>query len=324
MVYIEPDTNVPLDRQEFKFLDDGKGKTHMRITMRRFRGEASYGLLIPAPQGSVEGDNLWDALGVERWEPKTSRGHGFGPTGMQSGLCAKGPTFHVPEYGLENWKKFHKYLPEGEEVIYTVKIHGSSARFVYSKESEEVDGEMFCGSRTTWKMKPGTFIKTIELTDPETGVETPKDILAPENAWWTAFQQNPWIEKWCMAHPNTVLYGEIFGGGVQGQYFKYGKEQGQVGFAAFDVLEGGKWVNNAELFDNPIYSEGMEETVRVVYRGPHDSELLKKLSEETDESIYPGQKIREGIVLKTVTERTHSKFGRLALKNVSDNYLMMK
>jgi len=317
MVYIEPDNTVDLKRSEFSFLDDGKGKERQRITMRRFRGEPSYGLLIPAPQGSAEGDNLWDALGIERWEPAPSKGS---QGGMMSGLCDSGPQFHVPEYGLENWRKYNKYLAEGEEVIYTVKIHGSSARFVYVAEEDK----MYCGSRTTWKKKPQTFIKTVSVIDPETGTEMTKDILAPENAWWTAASQNAWIEPWCRSHPGMVLYGEIYGGSVQGAQFKYGKALGEIGFAAFDVLNNGKWINNAEMVDNPEYSNGMEETVKVVYRGPHNSELLKKLAEETDREFYSGQEVREGIVIKTISERTDPRFGRLALKHVSDRYLLLK
>lgn len=311
MAYVEPDYKVNITRNEFRFLDDGKGKEWQRITMRRFRGEPSYGLLIPAPEGSVEGDNVMELLGVERYEPPAPKG-----SGMASGVQAKGPDITVPHYDLENFRKFHKLFNEHERVILTEKVNGTNARYVYH------DGEIHCGSRTTWKMKPGTHIKDVTYTD-ENGIEVTKTITAPDCAWWTALSQNPWIEEWCRNHPNMAIYGEVYGPNVQGIDFHYGKTQGQYGFAAFDILDHGKWVDNAELFDNPVYSDGLLETVHVLYRGPLNGILPEVIAE--DDSIYPGQKVREGIVVKLEHgERFDSRHGRVALKYVSDRYLCMK
>lgn len=309
--YIESDYTVPLDRNEFKFLDDGKGKEWQRITMRRFRGEPSYGLLIPAPQGSVEGDNVMELLGVERYEPPAPKG-----SGMLTGIQVSGPDIPVPVYDLESFKKLNKLFLEGEAVILSEKLHGTNARYVFH------DGEMFCGSRTTWKMKPGTHVKDVTWTD-ENGVELVKSITAPECVWWTALAQNPWIEEWCKNHPGMAIYGEVYGPSVQGSDFHYGKAQGQYGFAAFDVLDHGRWVDNAELFDNPVYADGLLETVRVLYRGPLDVVALETIAEQ--DSVYPKQKIREGVVVKLErNERFDSRHGRVALKYVSDRYLCMK
>lgn len=311
LAFIEPDYTVPLDRNEFKFLDDGKGKSRQRITMRRFRGEPSYGLLLQAPEGSVEGDNVMDVLGVERYEPPAPKG-----SGMLTGIQAKGPDIPVPHYDLENFKKFHSLFKEGENVILTEKVHGTNARYVFH------NGEMHCGSRTTWKMKPGTHVKDVTWTD-ENGVEVVKTITAPECAWWSALEQNPWIEEWCKNHPDMAIYGEVYGPNIQGSHFHYGKSQGQYGFAAFDVLDHGRWVDNAELFDNPAYSVGLLETVPVLHRGPLNVAALEKLAEE--DSCYKNQKVREGIVVKLERgERFDPRHGRVALKYVSDRYLCMK
>lgn len=322
--YIESDYTVGLNRPEFRFLDDGKGKTRQRITMRRFRGEASYGLLIPAPPGSVEGDNVMELLGVERWEPQGNHGGlGGGPTGFLSGICEPGPSMHVPHYDLENFRKYHRLFNEDDRVIYTTKIHGTSARYLF----DQVGGErMMCGSRTTWKKRPGEMVKTVTFTDPETNLEVTKDIVAPENVWWKALEQNPWIEMWCRAHPGIALFGEVYGPNVQGTNFAYGKAQGEYGFAAFDVLDGGRWVDNGEVLDNPAYSDGMMEMVKVLYRGPLDRQLLMTLAEQGEDQIaYPGQKVREGVVVKLERgERHDPRLGRVALKFVSDTYLSMK
>ena len=209
--YIESDYEVDITRPEFVFLDEGKGKQFQRITMRKFRGERSYGLLVKAPEGSVEGDNVMELLGVERWTPTPQKG-----SGMLSGLQAKGPDIHVPHYDLENFKKYHELFNKGERVIFTEKIHGTNSRYVFS------EGEMHCGSRTTWKMKPGTHIKDIMYVENESN-----NITAPESVWWSALAQNPWVEAWCRNHPNMVLFGEVYGPNVQGVQFAYGKQQGQ-------------------------------------------------------------------------------------------------
>lgn len=204
MAFIEPDTLVDITRNEFKFLDEGKGKQWQRITMKKLRGERSYGLLIPAPAGSQEGDNVFEQLGVQHYEPQLGGRNGSGPSNFQTGIQASGPKFTVPAYDLENFRRLPNLFHEGERVILTVKIHGTNARYVFDGET------MHCGSRTTWKMKPGTHVKNVTYTD-ETGAEVIKTILAPECAWWSALEQNPWIETWCLAHPNMSLYGEVYG-----------------------------------------------------------------------------------------------------------------
>lgn len=314
--YVEPDSLCDVTREPFKFLDDGKGKQFQRITMRKFRGQPSYGLLVAAPEGSVEGDNVMELLGVGHYDP-VAGGHGTGPTGFKGGMSAKGPELPAPEYNLESFKKYHRMFVEGERVILSCKIHGTSARYVF-------DGETFhVGSHTTWKMKPGTFIKTVEFKDEVTGEDCTKDLPSPTSAYWSAVEQHPWIEAWCRNHPGMVLYGEVYGPNVQGVNFAYGKNQGEYGFAVFDVLDHGKWVVNGEMFDNPAYSEGMLETVKVLYRGPLNVEMLKKMAEE--ESAYTNQKVREGIVVKLENEeRRDPRLGRTALKYVSDLYYSMK
>ena len=319
--WVDVDSLVPLARPEFAFLDDGKGKTHIRITVRRFRGELSYGLLVPAPEGSQEDDNVMEQLEVLHYDPEIHGG--TGPTGFKGGMSASGPDLPAPVYDLENFKKLHELFNEGENVILTEKLNGSNCRYVFDGEKLHV------GSHRTWKMKPGTFIKTIEYLDnttglsvtEETGIPVTKDIFAPESSFWKALEQNPWIEPWCRTHPGMVLYGEVYN--VQGTKFTYGKKQGEVGFAAFDILDHGKWVVNGLMFDDPKYNIGLDETVKIVYRGPLDRALLETLAEEP--SCYEGQKVREGLVIKLENEERHDfKHGRVALKYVSNQYLLLK
>jgi hypothetical protein len=112
-------------------------------------------------------------LGVERWEPPLQKEHA-----MSAGIQDVGPDIPVPYYDLENWKKYKYLIPEGEQVLYFEKVHGTNSRFVFH------EGKMYAGSRTTWKKKPGEFVKTISWVDAATNTEQTKEIIAPENTWW--------------------------------------------------------------------------------------------------------------------------------------------
>src|SRR3990172_141849 len=64
-VYVEPDYVLP-DKPEYEWL-----KGHLRIRAKRLRGVWSQGLLLKAPPGSKEGDDVMALLGIERYVPKT-------------------------------------------------------------------------------------------------------------------------------------------------------------------------------------------------------------------------------------------------------------
>ena len=133
-VYIPPDSIVPFE-EPFKFL----GEDHLRVKARKLRGEISFGLLVPAPDGAKIDDDMAGALGVVHYEPAT-------PTSM-GGDNVSAPPGVYPKYDVENFKspKYNSIIKPGELVVITEKIHGANARFVC------VDGIMYAGSRSNWK-----------------------------------------------------------------------------------------------------------------------------------------------------------------------------
>jgi len=199
VAYVVPDSVVPTDVPAFAFLNG-----HKRITVKRLRGVCSQGLLIKAPEGAKEGDDVAPILGVTRYEPPCAATTGGEAEAGPPGIVA-------PKYDLESWHRYKHLLHDGEPVIVTEKIHGACGRYVWAGE------RLYCGSRTEWKRE------------------------SDENLWWIAARTHGWIEQFCRSHPGTVLYGEVFG---QVQDLKYGIPRGgRPRFAAFDLFQpqGHQW-----------------------------------------------------------------------------------
>lgn len=306
-VYIEPDTVVPLDLEVFAFLQkEGKAKTHERIRVKRLRGTWSEGLLIPAPEGLKEDDDAWELLKLERYVPQVNGKKGSGRAsnldsdfGTGGGWEAGPDRAKLPfsKYDLENWKKFGGVFDDGEEVIITEKIHGSNGKYLW-------DDRMYCGSRAGWRVEYSLK-----------GMEQEK-VYDRGNIWWQALEQNKWIEEFCKDNPHLVLFGEVHG---QVMDLKYGAGKNQLFFRAFDMFDTSEriWIDNDDMY---IIGCDVLQFAPILYRGPYSKE---KVLECTDgPSMVPeANHIREGCVVKPAKERIHPKYGRIALKNVSNLYL---
>lgn len=270
-IYIPPDSIVP-DTKEFEFLGDKK-----RIKAKRLRGEWSVGLLIPARPGDKIGDDCMESLGVEHYEPQVK---GDFTTGGEN---VSAPPGFYPKYDVLNFRKYSSFFNDGEEIILTEKLHGSSCRFVC------VDDVIYCGSRNWWKVED------------------------PNNLWWKVLNQNIVLESWLRHNQNLGIYGEVFG---QVQNLKYGSTDGRIFFAAFDIIKGDQWLD----FDEAHEIGAPLPWVPLVYRGPFNKDKILAFAEEGS-SVVGANHHREGVVVKPVHERTERKIGRLQLKIVGNRYL---
>ncbi len=72
--YISPDAMLPMHRPEFNWLQSkSKPKEWHRLRAAKLRGVFSMGLLVPAPPGTVEGQDVSEILGVVKYEPPVER-----------------------------------------------------------------------------------------------------------------------------------------------------------------------------------------------------------------------------------------------------------
>lgn len=289
-VFVPPDYMVPLDLPVFAFLKERarEGADAIRIKAVRLRGERSFGLVVPAPEGAELGQEMIETWGITRYEPQE---------GGSTGDNCRGPQMHPPRYDLEPIQANMGLFTPETDVIVTGKIHGQNGRFVFDED------QLWAGSRGTWKYHPEHVF--------DDGHK------ASATNWWVCAKQNPWIEEWCRANPGAVLYGEVYGPGVQGPKFHYGKKPGQFGFVVFDVLENGQWVDNATLRDDPRF-EGLVQT-EVLYRGKFDFAKIEDLAEQK-ETLNGCGHTREGVVVKAEKEDPSAR-QRIALKYVSVKYL---
>lgn len=325
--YIVPDTMVQ-NKEPFKFLfkpEDHPDKWY-RVTVKRFRGEMSMGLLIPAPKGSKEGDDIAEMLGVKRYEPEVKEEvlderkmtlkqkftkkvlfKGIGLLKRMNlphewayellkkfhfigSIPVQPPEIRVPEYDVDSMYRYSNCFVPGEMVVVTEKIHGMNARYVWSK------GKLHCGGHYTWRAK------------------------SDSDVYWKTISKYPKLIEWMKKNPDTVIYGEVFGSKVQ--EMEYGCAPGETKLAVFDVYKDGKYVGYADALNMLAETDVLwVPCATCVTVTPFDLEALKKLAER-DSSWYKG--FSEGIVVKPSTERYDRRIGRVQLKLVSNRYLESK
>jgi RNA ligase (TIGR02306 family) len=277
-IYIEPDYTVPTARPEFSFLAR-EGRDRHRLKAVRLRGVLSFGLLIPVPDDLADmpvGGDVMASLGIERYEPPIKL------AGSDELPHDQHPNVYSSKFDVESQKRFPSVFQPGEPVIVTEKIHGANARYLWS------NGIFYIGSRGQW-LKPDV-----------------------DHAWKRAADNDSRVMAWCEAHPNVVLYGEVYG---SVQSLRYGHNRGRVSFAAFAALDAGEWVDIGSLIDDASLP-----TVPLVYRGPYGDHLFD-LAEQ--DSTVPGAEpghMREGVVIVPERERRHEELGRVVLKHISNRY----
>lgn len=324
-IYVTPDSVVPQHEVCLKCMRvDPKvvPEKKRRITVRKFRNEWSEGLLLPlsdfpdiwyAGMPCGEGDDVSDLLGITHYDPdeesnkgensnapKLKRKYPRNLKGWYKWLMRKvyslfrnsntdgssdNISLGIPTYDVDALKSYPHTFEDGEQVIVTEKIHGSNARYIY------LDGVMYAGSRKLWKSASSNCI------------------------FRKALKELPWIEEWCKAHEGYVLWGEVCP--TQGAY-KYGSDKPQ--FFVFDVrTPDGKWLDR-EHDEAGLLAQLMAHSVPILYQGPYDLEKIKKFVDGPS-TVQGANHIREGVVIKTATEKIVPRIGRAQMKIVSNTFL---
>lgn len=347
-VYFQPDSVVP-QTTPFKFIwgpdvtEEQIEKLELtperkrRITVRRFRGQYSEGLLLPVTdfeelvdeRGNLKhqyrfGDDVSEVLGITHYDPETQTG------GTRAAADPNRPKrkFRYPRT-LRGWLRFawsivskrgriHEATEDVPFSVPTYDVEGFK-NYPHTFEPGEkvvitekihgsnarflfLEGRQYAGSRNQWKA-PGS-----------------------NSLWHRALADNEWIESWCREHEGHALYGEItptqkgFDYGVK--FNKTGSPE-RIRFFAFDVLgPDGNWWDYAQFSYNLQAGQTTAaETAPMLYYGPWKDDLPEKYVNGVS-WVHGARHIREGIVIKAVPERSVRGLGRAQLKLVSPEFLI--
>lgn len=307
------------------------GKDGNRLKAIRLRGELSQGVCFPLQdrvlpaettwiltrEGDggiqvsapfVEGDDVAGFLGITKYEPPI-------PVSMSGEVFNAGQNLTL-EFDVENWKSYPGVLIEGEDVIFTEKLHGTCTTIAilpYKDARPEAFGEkknilIFSkglgakglvfknNEKNIGNLYVRSTRKLIERID-EVQRDDPDGVIEP-----------------------TFILGETFGPGVQD--LTYGKEVGFRVFAAAYGYRGDQQYHDWSFIEGGLRDCFGFDTVPVLYRGPFSIEAMR---EHTDgKTTMDGQHIREGIVMIPSVERHDPNIGRVCLKSVSADYLTRK
>jgi len=321
VTFIQPDSLVPVNHPEFSFLaKEAKEDGFARIRARKLRGVLSFGLLIPAPEGAQEGDDVAAQLGIRHYDPvirKQSQAKGL----FLGGEIASGPNVYHVKYDLESGRRYAQtvFVP-GEPVWITEKIHGANARYVFH------EGKMYCGSRTEWKKEyPDYSHVTVERllatgkVDEERAISIVDNLRnkpKSKNMWWKALDDTPALRNFCEANPGVMVYGELYGAV---QELRYGCKDGEIKFLAFDMMANGQWLN-ALAFYTLCLSYAIQHVPVLAAGSPFDFDKICEMAEGKT-TVAGADHVREGVVVRPSIERTNEKIGRVCLKWVGCSYL---
>jgi RNA ligase (TIGR02306 family) len=325
VIYVPIDSLLPNKLEQLLFKPDSKIKLNKgRVKQIKIRGEYSQGMIIDIPtimeylnhkdgmKLDIETDYA-EMLGIIKYEPPAAAYQGANTGGNKRDKPKENPFFHVYG-GIDNFKWYPELFAEGEEVSITEKIHGSNIRF----------GMVPYVANNPWRK----LLRWLKLTPEFEWVYGSNRVQLQQRrkykGWYGENVYGQVLEKYNAkdkVKPGEIWYGELYGDGIQKNY-SYGCKPGEHRLVVFDMkMQDGKEDSkylDAEYFFNLAQARGFE-TCPELYRGPFNS-TVAKLMTVGNSVLEPSQKVREGVVVKSLKETT-SVIGRKVLKLISEKYL---
>lgn len=326
VIYFPIDSVLPKELEDRIFGEKAKIKLNgKKVKTIKIRGEFSQGLAIPLnrfPEYATEkvGADLTERLGVVKWESPPDAYKGANFKGRQASKKELNPYFYKYT-DLEHFRKRTAWFSENDDVIATEKLHGTSFRVGYLPIS--------VNEYTPWWKKLALklgWLSKYELCYGSRNVQlqtrfiksrfTFKDL--PGDVYTKILLQEKIKEK---IKPGEAIFGEIVGHGIQKHYF-YGHGPDKLSLYIYDIQIDGRWLNHDEIV---LYcsARGLK-MVPELYRGKFNFEQIQKhLTGPSTICEAFDQPIREGVVLRTLTEQVAPDGNsRKMAKYVSEEFLL--
>jgi RNA ligase (TIGR02306 family) len=273
-----------------------------RVRTVKLRGVYSECLIIPTQYAKQQylkvGDDKMEELNITKYEPPVKQ------IQLASGRKIKfrdNPNFPI-YYKFPNLKNVQGMFNEGDEVQITRKIHGTNTRYGIVKKlklsfldrikkffriaDKWIDYEFIYGSHNVQK---GSDSVGFYSTDVWLNIANELQI---KEKLFKYINENHTPET---LGSGIVLYGEIFGAGIQKNY-DYGLDE--IRFCGFDVVENDHYLDtfSTQLVINECLNL---DHVKVLHVGKWSQEIQDKFTYKNyiNKSKIP----HEGIVIKCIT-----------------------
>lgn len=310
VVFCPEDSVIPSDLIEKYKLEYLRKNGRLRAV--KLRGVISQGLVLPIPEGKnwKLGKDVASELGIVKYEPPTPE--------FQTNLGNRKRTKKKlnPLFDryteIENIKNYNKVFKEGDMVVISEKVHGTNARFALLPRYKN----NLWGRIKSWLFGKYEFVcgsHNVQITHHKN-----RHCFYGDDVWGQIAKK--YNLKGTIPE-DYIVYGEIFGSGIQKGY-DYGLKN-SIDFVVIDIKHNGsgRYLDWSEVVE--FCRDKKLPIVPVLYVGQFSQEALEKCT-KGQSILSPTQKIREGCVVKSVKEEYDIYVGRKILKSINPEYLLIK
>lgn len=330
-VYFPVDSVLPTKLEDAIFGKDAKVKlSKSRVKTIKLRGAISQGMAVPIDViNSAEGIKVLShdprtgldvskTLGVTKYEPPQKGS----PTQGGRKATSRNANPHFDKYtNIQHLKKYPEIL-KGEQVVAFEKIHGTNFRAGWVKFHPETWWERLkykFGLGPKWKFVYGSHNVQLQGKYKDSNFYSKKLNMDVYSKIVRDYDLKNRL------NPGEVIYGEIYGDGIQKNYC-YGCKEDQHRLVVVDLKNNGDFISAKSLI-TWCTVKGFE-FPPILFIGTFSMEAMDNRVSGPSRILHPesgksSQRVREGLVVRPVDEKV-GHCGRLVFKYLNPEYLLLK
>jgi len=303
VVHIQPESMVPSEWTDTwgvtQYLSWKKDVDSGRVRCARLRGITSFGFLVPNESNAPLGTDLAEHYGIVKYDPPQHLGAGR--------VSNEHPLFHRYT-NIENLRNHKNSLDYDQELIVTEKLHGTNSRIGWIVTDDQKGFDFVVGTHKTQRDPEDCGMYGLPVQLYKEGLDRLFD---------NAMQMgHPGIEE-PLAIQSFIVFGEIYGAGVQDLH--YGAKQ-EKGYRVFDISINGTYLSWENL--QSVCAEVGLPTVPVLDYGIFTFEQLVEFAQGN--TTMDDEHVREGIVVRPRFKELTWNNSRMIFKLISDGYMLRK